>query len=180
MKCTNCGKNNASCHVRFTINGETTEQHLCPECAAKLRPEREFAARANGLFEEFAGENRGLLDGFFGGAPRLADDGFFGGGLFDRGPFGDGLFGDGFFGGSFLRPLMGFFPAVMIPAVETGPRRQAEKPAERAGDREVDPELSRQRELNALREQMRAAAESEDYEKAAELRDRLRKMEKSE
>ena len=35
MKCTNCGKNNASYHYRYNINGTVTEAHLCPECAAK-------------------------------------------------------------------------------------------------------------------------------------------------
>ena len=41
----------------------------------------------------------------------------------------------------------------------------------------MDPEISRRRELNMLREEMRRAAENEEYEKAAEIRDRIRKME---
>ena len=52
--------------------------------------------------------------------------------------------------------------------------------SERAGSGEasgVDPELARRRERNELREQMRAAAEAEDYEKAARLRDRLKALE---
>ena len=35
MLCQNCGKNQATTHVKKTINGETTELHLCAACAAK-------------------------------------------------------------------------------------------------------------------------------------------------
>lgn len=33
MLCQNCNKNEATTHVRQTINGETREAYLCPECA---------------------------------------------------------------------------------------------------------------------------------------------------
>lgn len=35
MLCQNCGKNVATTFIKKTINGETTEMHLCSECAAK-------------------------------------------------------------------------------------------------------------------------------------------------
>lgn len=35
MLCQNCGKNLATTHMKKTINGETTELHLCAACAAK-------------------------------------------------------------------------------------------------------------------------------------------------
>jgi protein arginine kinase activator len=43
-----------------------------------------------------------------------------------------------------------------------------------------DAELSRRRELNALREQLKIAVEAEEFEKAAELRDKIREFEKKE
>ncbi len=155
MKCTNCGKNNASFHYEYNINGQRTELHLCPECAAKLQPEREFANRTQSLFGDFF------------------NDGFFGGSLLN-----DSIFGDGFFGnGSFFEPMVSFFPAMLMPV-----RVQRVAPAQTGAETTVqaDPELSRQREVNALREQMKAAAEAEDYERAAKLRDELKKLEKSE
>lgn len=166
MKCTNCGKNNAMYHYRFELNGETQEAHLCEDRARELQPEREFAART-----------QDMLGGLF-------PEGLFGGGLFDRRPARgllDGFFGGdpfrGFFDGSFMSPfaLLGM-PRIEISIPEAG-SRTAERPreAEQAG---VDPELAKKRELNALREQMKAAAESEDYEKAAQLRDRLWALEK--
>ena len=41
----------------------------------------------------------------------------------------------------------------------------------------LDEELSRRREINALRAKMHRAARSEDYETAAKLRDELRRLE---
>jgi len=41
----------------------------------------------------------------------------------------------------------------------------------------ADAELSRRRELNVLREQMRVAAESENFERAMELREQIKQLE---
>lgn len=169
MKCTNCGKNNASFHYEYNINGQRTEMHLCPECAARLQPEREFANRTQSLFGDFF------------------NDGFLGGSLLNDSIFGNGFFGDSMFGNSmFLEPMVSFFPAMLMPvrvrraAVPNAPQTGAETNAGAATNVGADPELSRQREVNALREQMKAAAEAEDYERAAKLRDELKKLEKSE
>ncbi len=35
MLCTNCGKNQATVHIKRTVNGITKEYMLCSECAAK-------------------------------------------------------------------------------------------------------------------------------------------------
>ncbi len=35
MLCTNCGKNQATVHIKRTVNGVTKEYMLCSECAAK-------------------------------------------------------------------------------------------------------------------------------------------------
>ncbi|MBE6948763.1 MAG: hypothetical protein E7456_02840 [Ruminococcaceae bacterium] len=43
-------------------------------------------------------------------------------------------------------------------------------------EQQIDPEMSRRREINALREQMKAAVSNEDFEKAAELRDKIREL----
>lgn len=156
MKCTNCGKNNAVVHYRYEVNGEATEAHLCADCARKLQPERELAAMSREMFG-------GMLDGDFFTSP------FAGGGLLRS-----------FFGRD---PFEGFLPLSLFgaPRIEISfPEASgAEAATGTAGSTGVDPELSKRREINALREQMRAAAESEDYERAAQLRDKLREMEKN-
>ena len=168
MKCTNCGKNNASYHYKYNINGNVTEAHLCPDCAAKLAPEKEFAARTNSMFRDF------FNDSFFGDS--FLDDGFFGNSMFGQSPM-----------RSMFAPIMTFgIPAMLMPGMEiryTHPGQVQETGSGEIGSDnnvKVDPELSRKREINALRHQMKAAAKAEDYEKAAELRDKLRELEKGE
>ena len=36
MLCQNCGKNEATTHVKRVVNGDTTEMHLCQNCAEHL------------------------------------------------------------------------------------------------------------------------------------------------
>ena len=36
MLCQNCGKNEATTHIKRVVNGDTTETHLCAECAQHL------------------------------------------------------------------------------------------------------------------------------------------------
>lgn len=36
MLCQNCGKREAGTHIKRVINGETSESHLCAECASAL------------------------------------------------------------------------------------------------------------------------------------------------
>ncbi|MEG0978633.1 MAG: UvrB/UvrC motif-containing protein [Oscillospiraceae bacterium] len=36
MLCQNCGKNDATTHIKRIVNGDRTEMHLCPVCAEHL------------------------------------------------------------------------------------------------------------------------------------------------
>lgn len=36
MLCQNCGKREATTHIKRVVNGETSERHLCAECASTL------------------------------------------------------------------------------------------------------------------------------------------------
>ena len=162
MKCERCGNYEATCHYTSNINGKITESHLCPECAG----ESDFG---RGFFEE--------TERMLGGVMR---------------DFGD------FFSAPSLMPSFGFSPFFSLPSFAS-PRAALglrERPAqtEKRGCSctscgcaetkqekkcaEADPELSRRREINELREQMRAFAEAEEFEKAAEIRDKLRELEK--
>ena len=101
------------------------------------------------------------------------------------GSFGPDLF-NSFFGGSLLpqrqrsygmSPGFGIlFPAVLMPTqgIETSAEPKA---APCHTDIKVDAEVQKRREINMLREQMRQAAEAEDFEKAAQIRDSLKKLE---
>jgi protein arginine kinase activator len=80
-------------------------------------------------------------------------------------------------------PFGGFVPFPMLArsrvADDDTPMRGAQRIAEQpqVPELEVDEEIKKRREINVLREQMRAAADSDDFERAAQLRDELRKLE---
>lgn len=72
-------------------------------------------------------------------------------------------------------------PAMMIPRIDINVETSSHPATEpKKCDVEADPKLCRMREKNLLRRQMKKAAAEEDYEKAAELRDKLRELEKAE
>jgi Uncharacterized protein with conserved CXXC pairs len=108
----------------------------------------------------------------------LTEENLFGGNMFDS------MFADFFtparsaFFPEFSRFMM---PVMTLPRIEFMVRNdEAERekiPAEKA-PAEKDEGLSLRRELNVLREQMKSAVSAEDFEKAAELRDKIRELEK--
>lgn len=58
MVCQNCGKHEATTHIKQVVNADTTQQHLCAECAQHL-----------GYTDVFSGFGLSLSDmfgGFFG------------------------------------------------------------------------------------------------------------------
>ncbi len=61
MLCQNCGKYEATVHLRRIINGETAQTHLCSRCAAAMGYSRGFSPLGLGFV--------GLLDGLFGDMP---------------------------------------------------------------------------------------------------------------
>lgn len=61
MLCQACQKKTATTHIKQIVNGELTERHLCPECAAKLG--------YGNMFGGF-GLNLGDLIGSFLGEPQ--------------------------------------------------------------------------------------------------------------
>ncbi len=155
MKCEHCGKNEVTFVYQSNINGEITEKHLCGECAAKLGFTRRIAAGHQRMMDSF--------DHLFGGSffnPRLTVTEQFHqmlGEMFDN-PL-DDLFAD--------------MPALGAPA------KLPEKTPEKTEAEQADQNrFARTRELNALRHEMARAVETEDFERAAQLRDRIRALEK--
>ena len=154
MKCEHCGKNEVTFVYRSNVNGKITEQHLCSECAEKL-----------GVTARLAEHNRRMMNSF---------DGFFGRSLFDD-----------FFTpvpsllGRMNRMLESPFEDIFaaMPALHSGEMPKEEPKQEELVDRESQTCFARTRELNALRLEMKRAAEQEDFERAAQLRDKIRALE---
>lgn len=55
MLCQNCGKNEATTHIKQIINGDMAESHLCSECAAHLGYGDVFSGFGLNLSELFGG-----------------------------------------------------------------------------------------------------------------------------
>jgi protein-arginine kinase activator protein McsA len=70
-------------------------------------------------------------------------------------------------------------PTFFVPAVVPQPQAPLGEPVFPTDEKrpEVDDEMKKRREINILREQMYKAAAEEDYEKAAALRDCIKKLE---
>lgn len=177
MKCQNCGRNEVNFHYSSNVNGAVTETRLCSECA------RKSGYDFDGMFDMGS-----LLGEFF---PAL--------GMRDSGMGAYGLWN-----GYMQNPMSMFAPSPLFPFAsqprialrpigyrvvqpETKPDAKQEEcacggecaaPAEGTEQTaEVDAEMKKRCEINAIREQMRMAAAKEDFEKAAELRDRIKGME---
>nr|WP_325212494.1 UvrB/UvrC motif-containing protein [uncultured Oscillibacter sp.] len=153
MKCEHCGKNEVTFVYQSNVNGQVTEKHLCSECAEKLGYTQKLAAHSQRMMQNFFGGS--LFEDFFTPFPSLL-------GRMNRlleNPF-DDFFSD--------------MPALGAPA-ET--RQEAQQPQETLLKQEEQNEISKTRELNALRMEMQKAVAEENFERAAELRDQIHSLE---
>ena len=158
MKCEHCGKNEVTFYYQSNINGKVEEKRLCGECARKLGYARSLAPQRHSLMQELLGGEE-LMRDFFSPMPRLL------GGL-DR-FFGEDLFDD------FFREM----PALGSESLRDRPAGEQPRQEELINEAE-QAHFSRQRQINALRLEQRRAIEEENFERAAELRDQLRALEK--
>ena len=154
MKCENCGKNEVTFMYQSNINGKVTEKHLCSECAEKLGYTQKLAARSQRMMQGFGNLFGGsLFDDFFAPVPSLM-------GRMLEDPF-DDFFAD-------------------MPALCAAPAQQEVQTSQKQEDlvgQEDRNWFSCQRKLNALRVEMKKAVHQENFERAAELRDEIRKLE---
>jgi len=158
MKCQNCGKSEVSFHYSSNINGYVTETHLCAQCASMQG--YDFDRMVEGGLRDA----RDMVGSFF------------------------PIFGEQRGHSPKAVPVIGFsLPMTFSVRPRTGAAQLAGgrdcpdesgcecgEHADRELGGEVDMEMKARREL---RMQMHRAARNEDYEKAAELRDKLKEME---
>ena len=159
MKCEHCGKNEVTFIYQSNINGKITEKHLCGECAEKLGISQKIADHSRSMMRDFFGGSllgNGFFDDFFSPVPSLLSHG----GRFLEDPF-DDFFTD-------------------MPALSAAPAQQEVRTSQKQEDlvgQEDQNWFSYQRKLNALRLEMKKAVHQENFERAAELRDEIHKLE---
>ena len=154
MKCENCGKNEVTFVYQSNINGKVTEKHLCSECAEKLGYTQKIAAHSQRMMQNFFGNSifgNSFFDDFFSPVPSLM-------GRMLEDPF-DDFFAD-------------------MPALGAAPGKQEEqKKEDDLVDREEQGRFAYLRQMNALKMEMKKAVHQENFERAAELRDEIHKLE---
>ena len=159
MLCQHCNQNEATTYYKQTINGQTTELHLCPACAAKLTGGGFFS----GLFDAspfpswgdpFGTANQGFA---LAGGRRCPTCGLTESELRRTGRVGCGDCYNQF--SDILTPYIKKLHGATTHVGTSPAQTTAENPVER------------------LKERLKAAISDENYEEAARLRDEIRRQE---
>ncbi len=168
MLCQHCQKNEATTHVKTMINGEYAEYRLCPECAHELGYDN--------MFSDFTADFGGLLGSFLSAAlparsgathcklcGSTMDD------IKRTGKVGCSECYDTFFS-----ELMPTIRSVHGNTGHIGKRPVIEY--ETIDDEKKTPE-EKGESVDDLRAELKQAIEDENFERAAQLRDRIKELE---
>lgn len=167
MLCERCHAHPATVHMVQVVNGHRKEEHLCSECAEKEHVfQKEQSFFGHGFFDS-------PLDHFFGGSMlgHLLED-----------PFGTRTLKDQ--GGQFIE-----VSPEKLPENESSYDRfkEAIRPSFQKGKNEIpvnEPKAKEKadapaesEELQALRKELKSCVDREDFERACEVRDKIKALE---
>ena len=167
MLCQHCQKNEATTHVKTMINGEYSEYRLCPECAHEMG--------YDSMFPDFTADFGGLLGSFLSaalparsGATHCKLCGSTMNDIKKTGKVGCSECYDTFF--SELMPT--------IRNVHGNTEHIGKRPVIEYETVEDDkPEQQEDKKLESLKAELKQAIEDENFERAAELRDKIKELE---
>lgn len=159
MLCNECGKNEAKVHVTQIINGKKSESHLCEECAKKSQSLLNSSFTMENLFSA-------MLNNAFNATTYLPSKG-----CSKCGMTYDEFRSTGKFGCS---DCIDTFKPKLMPVVKSiqGYEAHTGKIPKRAGG-----SYKIQKDIEKLKIQLKKSIENEEYEQAAELRDKIRQIE---
>lgn len=167
MLCERCHAHPATVHMVQVVNGHRKEEHLCSECAEKEHVfQKEQSFFGHGFFDS-------PLDHFFGGSMlgHLLED-----------PFGTRTLEDQ--GGQFIEvspeklpeneSSYDRFKAAIRPSFQKG---KNEIPVNEPKAKEKADAPAESEELQALRKELKSCVDREDFERACEVRDKIKAIE---
>lgn len=160
MLCQRCKKNEATVRLLQNVNGIKSELVLCSECANKENNDMLFPSD---LFSGF------FSDSIFGSYRREEQKKCPKCGLTKSGLASSGRPG--------CAECYNFFAEELdriIYGIHGNARHNGSAPGKRAE------QIAKQKEIEALKDEQRKAVEAQDYEKAAELRDKIKALESGE
>lgn len=168
MLCERCHAHPATVHMVQVVNGHRKEEHLCSECAEKEHVfQKEQSFFGHGFFDS-------PLDHFFGGSMlgHLLEDPFGTRTLEDQG------------GGQFIEvspeklpeneSSYDRFKEAIRPSFQKG---KHEIPVKEAKKEEKADAPAESEELQALRKELKSCVDREDFERACEVRDKIKALE---
>lgn len=166
MKCQKCNQNEANTHITKIINGNKTEMYLCDKCAAENQDLINFNAGFDHEFENF-------FNGFFGGpyisqsqsrpavGQKVCD--FCGTSI-------DDIFNRGKIGCSRCYKTFADYLTRPLKQIHGGIRHTGKLPL-RAGRG-----IKRASEIDNLQSELNRAVMDQNFERAAELRDKIKDL----
>lgn len=161
MLCQSCGKNQANTHIKRIINGKLTEYKLCEQCAAKLG--------YSNIFDGFGFDFNSLLGSFFENDKQQILN------LSNKrcefcGSSFDDISNSGKVG---CAKCYDVFLDQLMPSIKRihGNTKHAGKFASDSGKENI-----LLNKIKSLREQMKIAISKQEFEKAAEIRDEIKKL----
>ena len=166
MKCQKCGANNANTHVKTIINGEFKEYDLCSECAHKLGYTNVFADMDN----DFSS----LLGSFFTNvlpARTQATRCEFCGSTYAE------IAKTGQVGCTHCYELFADQLYPSIRRIHGNTTHCGKNSGKQAAQVQKPAEMTKEQQIAELKKQLDAAVQEQDFERAAELRDKIKEME---
>ena len=170
MLCQHCHKNEATTHIKTMINGEYAEYRLCSECASELG--------YGGMFPDFTADFGGMLSSFLGaalparsGAARCHSCGSTMNDIKKSGKVGCADCYE-----LFLSELMPTIRSIHGNTEHIGKRPVIEY-TKVDDDHKDDKAAAPADRLADLKAELKKAIDDENFERAAKLRDEIRKME---
>ena len=172
MLCQNCGKYEATTHIKRVINGETGESHLCSKCARELG--------YNDFFGDFGFGISDIFTSFFGDNPLAVSSG-----RTERcsgcGCSFDDIIKTGKVGCAqcyekFFDRLLPSIQRIHGKAGHSGKIPNMAHITQAGTQRETAKEPTVQEKIAAAEEKMAKAVSEQNFELAAQLRDEIKKM----
>lgn len=171
MKCQRCGKNNADTHIKRVINGKFEEYHLCSDCAKEMGYSNVF----EGFSHSFADDFNSLFGSFFENAlpartqaTRCETCGSSYNDITRTGMMGCAdcykVFSDQ------IMPTVRRIHGNTTHCGKNSPKSKSENAQPKAEEKP-------QSELDNLKSELNKAIDNQEFERAAELRDKIKEME---
>ncbi len=163
MLCQNCSKREATTHIKRVVNGETAQMYLCSSCAAQLGYNDVFSDFGMNFGDFFASV---LGEGIKGKASAIKRCEQCGSSYTDISK--SGKLG--------CANCYQTFYEELLPTIQRIHGKTAHN-GKNVNDTVIETEADSADEVEKLRNEMKTAVEGENFEKAAELRDKIKRLE---